>query len=568
MPPFFIVAMNHKLYPLGLFVLSMCWLVSEHFPPWYAFHTEVPAFAAVFIGLVASISQRLSSFRIPSGVAGVAALLAVVGVQWASGLMVYGGDAWVAVAYVAVFGLAWLWAYNWVYAGSKQIVLVAICYCLICIALVTSLQVFAQWLQVDQWFDGWVLERLPQGRPRANLGQPNQAATTLVMAMVAAGALFAHQRISYGVACLLVVVFELAAVLTQSRTALLSATVIAIGFLAFARGRKLGLRVNASVIIWLATFMSIAWVFASQDFMIGAPSLNSEQITQIGTRPLIWRQLCLAVLEKPWFGWGALQLAGAQQLGGANFPGTEQANYAHNILLDSLVMLGIPITIAILGAMLWWFFRRWKHLHNSAEGMWSVALLMPIIVHAMLEYPHAYAYYLVLAGLLIGLIDASTFGTEDQVFSVSRGVVVCISVTWLALLLLLGREYMLAEEDFRMNRFENRRIGPPQTDYQPPRLIFLTQLSDQARAMRLRAVRSMPPEDVDTLDRVAKRYTWGAIQFRAALALALNGRPDEAGNRLRVIKSLFAEDIYAEARDNFLRLAEEQYPELKLVTVP
>jgi hypothetical protein len=50
--------------------------------------------------------------------------------------------------------------------------------------------------------------------------------------------------------------------------------------------------------------------------------------------------------------------------------------------------------------------------------------------------------------------------------------------------------------------------------------------------------------------------------------LALNGRPEDATGRLRVIKNLFDQDIYEEARDNFLLMGDEKYPELKRVRMP
>jgi hypothetical protein len=78
----------------------------------------------------------------------------------------------------------------------------------------------------------------------------------------------------------------------------------------------------------------------------------------------------------------------------------------------------------------------------------------------------------------------------------------------------------------------------------------------------------MAAEDVELLNRVAKRYTWGPIQFRAALALGLNSRPKEATERLQVIKNLFADDVYVEARENFETMRKEKYPELGLVVVP
>lgn len=551
-----------------LIILSCCWLIPEHLPPWYAFHTETPAFVASIVGLVACVWRAPPSMRIPNGFAWSAVLLASVFVQWTTGRVVYGGDAWVATTYLLVFTFAWLWAYQWSLSEESSEVLTAISLFLVFVGLATAFQIFLQWLQVTQLFAGWVLDPLPNGRPRANLGQPNQAATTLVMAMVASALLCARNRIGYGVCWLLVLVLVAAAALTQSRTALLSTVVVALSFLTFTYGSTVGLRDKFFVALWLLLFLGAAWAFSNVDLGNQSAALKSEQFTTAGTRPLIWRQLSLAVMERPWLGWGWLQLASAHQFGGITFPGVEQATYAHDIVLDSLVMLGIPTTVLLVLMALKWLAGRWQLMSLSPEARWSVALLSPVLIHSMLEYPHAYSYYLMLAGILVGVMDASTQRVNARIMLLSKQAMTAIAAVWVLVLAAMGYEYFQAEEDFRVNRFENRRIGPPIVDYMPPHLIFLTQLGEQARAMRLRAVRGMPAEDVNLLHRVAKRYSWGPIEFRAALALGLNGQPEAATERLRVIKSIFAEDIYEEARENFQRLGNEKYPELQSVAMP
>jgi len=551
-------------------ILSFCWITPDHIPPWFAFHSEAPAFAASGLCLLAIALRRASFTATPVAVWWCTILGMMMVLQWAIGRVSYGGDVWVVVAYLMVFVSACLWAFNWVKTEGSSTLLNAFGFFLISVGLVTSFQLLAQWLQVDGLFAGWVLDMLPKGRPRANLGQPNQAATTIVLAMVATAVLLYRRRIGYGVAWMLLLVLIAAATITQSRTALLSAVVLAACFTAvMALGNyKVERAAKASVAVWLILFLGVAWAFTAIDFGEQSASLGIQEISNPGTRPLIWRQLCLAVLEKPWLGWGGLQVSTAQQFGAMKFAGIEQANYAHNIVLDGLVMFGMPCIALLIGITIAWLYKRRAFILRSTDTLWCFALALPVLIHALLEYPHAYAYYVILLGVLAGVIEAGVGGKEVVAMRISTAFITGLAVGWVALIAALGYEYTLAEEDFRMNRFENRRIGPEQTGYQPPHLIFLTQLGDQAHAMRLRAVRGMPAEDVDVLNRVAKRFTWGPIQFRAALALGLNGRPQEATERLRVIKNLFSADVYAEARDNFETLRAQKYPELGLVELP
>jgi len=296
--------------------------------------------------------------------------------------------------------------------------------------------------------------------------------------------------------------------------------------------------------------------------------MGAEVMTSVGLRPILWRQLLAAVAESPWVGYGWLQIGAAQQAGSAHVHGTEQVNYSHNIVLDALVMLGIPLALLLAAACLTWLRGRLRRL-RADDGTATAALFMlaPFLVHSMLELPHAYAYFLVPAGALLGVVASRTRDPAAPSWVLPRPVLAIGAGLSLALLAALAVEYASVEEDFRVNRFENRRLGHTPDDYAIPHLRLLTQFEGLLKAMRLRAVRNMEPQDIETLIAASRRYTWAPLQFRAAMALALNGRPAEAHQHLAVIKAMFSPDIYADGRSNWL-LQEEQYPELSAVTPP
>ena len=148
-----------------------------------------------------------------------------------------------------------------------------------------------------------------------------------------------------------------------------------------------------------------------------------------------------------------------------------------------------------------------------------------------------------------------------------RRVAAAAAFAWAGLLVYTGYEYTLVEEDFRINRFENRSIGTTPTEYQVPQVYLLTQLGELLQVMRMRAELGMEPGDVDMLLRVARRYTWAPVQFRAALALGLNGRPEDASQRLAVLKNQFGDSTYLEAKANWETML-LKYPALVEVGVP
>jgi hypothetical protein len=288
----------------------------------------------------------------------------------------------------------------------------------------------------------------------------------------------------------------------------------------------------------------------------------------VGTRPIIWGQLSLAVLERPWFGWGWLQIAAAQQFGALSIAGTEQATFAHNVLLDLAVMLGIPVAAAVVTVIGLWFWRRKTKICGSINTIFLLCCLTPLVVHSMLEFPHAYAYYLVIAGVFAGALEALARNKRQGPIEIRSSVGIVFVCIWVGMLLSLGREYLLAEEDFKVNRFENRRVGNTPVEYQIPDLKLLTQLGDTAKAMRYRAQPDMSTEELETLKEVSLRYTWAPMHFRTALALAINNRPREAEAQMRVLQSLFRADIYNEGKENFLKLQQEKYPQLGNVVLP
>lgn len=405
-------------------------------------------------------------------------------------------------------------------------------------------------------------------KPYGNVGQPNHAATILLMGAVGAAVLMQRGRLGSKALWPTVLMLGFAITVTQSRTALLAATLMVILFSVSYRPTDHGPLTRTSVLLWLLYMYAAAWIFQNLDWTATKAGIGVGNMVASGSRSLIWSQLLIGLMDSPWWGYGWLQVATGQQVGALSLPGQEQASFAHNIVLDLFVFLGVPLGTILSGFVVVWWWRRARRIQASANATQAFFVLIPFLIHSLLEFPHAYAYFLVVAGLLMGGIDAWSEGEKSWVKQLPKGVFAGFIAAWVALLVAVGYEYALAEEDFRVNRFENRRLGVTPSEYQPPDLVLLTQLRDMLRGMRLRAQPGMSEEDIEILVKISKRYSWAPLQFRTALALGLNNRPEEATQQLRVIKSLFANVIYVEAKENFLRLQVEQYPELSRVEIP
>lgn len=560
---------------IALLVTSLAWVISDHFPPWTSFHSELPAFAATVLALGGCIYASRKGgerFKLPAAVILPAFLLLTVVVQWFFGKIVYRGDALVASVYLVTFSIAWTWGYHWASGERAAELLQTVSTILLMGGLIASWQVLAQWLLVEENFYGWVLDARTQSKPTGNLGQPNLTGTLLLMASVSAAILMARKKLGFSVFVALLLWFGWAIVLTQSRTAFLSAAVLSVCFFCLNYPDRVKRWRSALVFLWLV-YLLLAGLLLQQlsaiDMVADAKQgVGVGSMVTAGGRPLLWTQLLLGLVESPWSGYGWLQVSSAHQVGAVQLAGAMQTNYAHNAVLDLMLMVGLPIGLLVMGVTARWIYRRVPAILKNDNAVQAIFILLPFLVHTQLELPHACAYFLVPAGLLLGAVDAWTCPSAEKGWHVSIVAAMAFAVAWSALLLAVAYEYMLAEEDYRVNRFENRRLGKTPDDYQAPNLKLLTQLDEMLKSMRLRADRNMRTEDLDILKRASQRYVWAPLEYRTALALALNNQPREAEKYLMTIKTMFPPDVYEEGRTNWLQMQKEKYPELGSVRWP
>jgi O-antigen ligase len=567
------------MHAFALSLVLIGWIQSDHFPPWTSFHSEVPAFLASCLGLYACWhtwrSKPQASLReagagdliVPPALLLPAGLLCLAVIQWWAGLVPYGGDVLVTAIYLFVFAAAWFWGYQWAGTGKRDL-LIAMCTLLCAGGVVTALQVLAQWLQVEADLGGWIMDGRMDTRPAGNMGQPNQSGTLLIMASVASAILHRHGYFRTPFLVLLLVLLGWTTVLTQSRTALLSVTMIVALHWWWVAEHPARWLERLKLSFWLIALLVAAWALQQLSWTASKVGIGAESMVAASGRPLLWQQLAAGLMESPWWGYGWLQVSTAQQAGAMSIPGIEQTNYAHNALLDLLIVSGVPLGLLILATVVWWLALRLKAIRAMPEASMAMLLLVPFLVHSMLELPHAYSFFLLIAGVLLGAVDRWTQRELARGWKLNGHLILVSAVLWGVFLSYTAYEYLLAEEDYRVNRFENRRLGETPADYQPPDLVVLTQLEEILRAMRLRAQPSMDSEDLDLLARVSRRYTWAPLLYRTALAQALNDRPTEAERTLRVIKSMFKPEIYEEARATWVRMGQEQYPVLRRVQLP
>lgn len=551
-------------YAPGLFFLIFSFLQSLHTPPWSAVYSEFSAFLAVLAwGWGAAYRHAITPIYV--GIPIIASLCAslVIAAQYATGQITFGGDAIVFLGY-AFLGVGTLLIAQW--HGDDAAWPAALAFTLLLAALASALialiQALGVWTNVD-----WIMHTSGFRRPGANLGQPNHLGTLLVMG--AASLIYLAQRfgISRWMAIFLGLLLMIGLGITESRTGLLTSTTLCLWWLARA---KIFTRpphwYGVAVIVLMLVAIMGTWPLFISHVQEAGPLHDRVMInTSDGNRLKVWQQLCEAMWIKPWLGWGLRSVSTALHAVLPNYLQSEPFTYAHNIILDMAIGMGLPLTAFAACAAGIWLWQRVKNT-KTLESWYAIGLLIPFVMHSLLEYPFAYAYFLVPTMLAVGLLE---LGTKSIItINISRKMVFIFIILFGMLAARMGFEYVEVEEDFRIARFENLNVGQKPADYVRPHIILLTQLDAMVAATRTTPRPAMPPEEIELLRVASSRFPWISLQSSYALSLALNGKPREAMQELKIMRAMHGKKVYEDIQKKWNELARTKYPQLDSLALP
>lgn len=282
------------------------------------------------------------------------------------------------------------------------------------------------------------------------LGQSNNTGTILVWGIISIGyfvqllsARHAKKATGFALlifAILLASVLGFMAVWVQSRTVALNfLLVLIVFFLArrhITRGARLVLLSSVFVYfagLWLLPQLALQIAVVEGDGF-GGRGLSSN------LRLEIWTDLLGALWQRPWLGYGIggtvhafLAIEEPSVVYGTYFA------HAHNIVLELLLWFGIPlgsVLVFIFGRSLWRIAR-----HVNEKTILPALMLMTLLVHAMLELPLHYAYFLIPMAIIWGWLSGQLPEQyrSKPVFTVSARV-----FSGTALMVLVPALYVLA----------------------------------------------------------------------------------------------------------------------------
>lgn len=506
--------------------LALAWLLPNHYLPWPSFHAD--AWSAIVLGLadIAVILRIKSAVFWHRSAVLVAGLVCVPWIQYSAGLIGFTGQAWMSTIFLLGLLLALLVGQRWERACPDQ--LIDGLFLAIGIASVLSVS-----LQLQTWLglmDTGVLDIWSMGlsgsRPYANMGQPNQLATLLIWGMLGTSWGFIRKKISAGVALLLASYLLIGIALTQSRTAWLALTLLLVGAWVWKRFW------SSKWVPWCVTGLFLCFLVwptllkeITNFLLLASDQSYFRDPMQGELRPLAWRLFLQAAMAQPWFGYGWTGVGHAQLAVAESFPslfGTFAQS--HNLFLDLVLWLGLPMGLLVSVFLVWQFVTYCRRVANAKDAI-LIMFLGVIGIHAMLELPLNYAYFLLPTGMVMGVLNQRLGG--PPVFSTPRWTVTTLWLCSVTLLALVVVDYFKIEAGFQKVRFELARVGtlPPG---KPLKVVLLDQLPELINFIRYEPNRGIPPEKLAWMVRVTNAYPSGSSVYKTAKAFALNDQPEQA----------------------------------------
>jgi O-antigen ligase len=513
MTPFWLV--------LWSFVLAFGWVLPNHQRPWTGFHSDA-WIALAFLVASASVFIRVREPLTWHRITVLAALLVCIpGLQYAFDLVPLAGNAWISSAYLLGFLLALLTGARWEKFTPGQVADGLFLAIGIAAVLSVGLQL-RQWLGLEG-LELWTMGGGPD-RPFANLGQPNQLGTLLLWGLLAGAWGWRREHVGGWTVTILAIYLLFGVALTGSRT-----TWISVALLVAASWFWRRLWRNTRV-VWVVSGLALYFVvcvLVMGWWRSGSPGAELNDLARMSSeiRPLAWAVFLDAAWQHPFFGYGWNQTTLAQLAVAPEHPPLHIVfSYSHNLFLDLVLWCGIPLGLMVSAALLWWFWKRLRAV-NNAENAILVLFLLVIAIHAMLELPLFYAYFLLPVGMVMGALN-TRLGARP-VIAMGRKLAIGLWLVTTALLALIIRDYARVESSYQTLFLEWSRIKITMP-VGPPDVLLLTQWHDYIKFARVEPKSNLSDDELAWMRNITGLFPSGIILHKFATVLALNQRPEEA----------------------------------------
>lgn len=527
-------------------VLALGWLLPNHYPPWIAFHTDAwTAWMFVLAGFPLILAFRdqidwnwltiVSALAVPIPV-----------IQYEVGLLVFSGQAWISTAYLLGFLLSLLVGARWERNRPGQ-AMNALFFAVGLAAVISVGMQLYQWLSLSG-LDTWIVGTAGN-RPNANLIQPNQMATFLLWALIAVAWSVHQKAIGLPVALFVSMYLLFGLALTQSRTAMVALALITVAswyWRALWYSRR-----NLWIGLFLLTFFAACLLGIrplNEAMLLDQPLGLLNRSDSFELRLSAYSLFLDALQQRPLSGYGWTTLAPVQLSIAENHVGLYGFfQQSHNVFLDLLLWVGIPVGALISIALILWLCRQVRRVKHTEDAL-LVLFIGVVGWHAMVELPLQYAYMLLPTGLVMGIVGVRS--SETVFFRSPRSGLVIFLVAAAVLLGFITRDYFRIEADYRALRFEKTyRVPPPNSGADT---LVLSHLQALIRLGRMSAKPGMSQDELNWMRDVTYAFPGLSNLYVYTAALALNEQPDEAHLMMRKMAKVMMPAEYQALGQNWI----------------
>jgi len=290
-------------------------------------------------------------------------------------------------------------------------------------ALISVIQVFFP--SLTQFADGSLIAQsgIP-GRAVGNLRQPNHLASLLIWSVIALVPLVEWRRIPRWLGGLLLLFIMYAVFLSGSRTGLIGGAIVLVLWALCDWTLSASTRIALVVSVAFAAAMPWLTVHLSHE-VIGTATRASDGDS---SHFAIWKNAVEMIRQQPLLGvgWGEFNFAWTL----TPFPHRPTAffDHTHDLPLQLLVELGIPLGLLVLGLLLWALVQGFMRARSAqgaaghgARAAWVMVAMIGI--HSLDEYPLWYAYFLLPAAWAWGFTLGSGPAPQAAAETALSGVV-------------------------------------------------------------------------------------------------------------------------------------------------
>ncbi|HEY9067029.1 MAG TPA: Wzy polymerase domain-containing protein, partial [Burkholderiaceae bacterium] len=454
--------------------------------------------------------------------------------------------------------------------GSGRAALRALCVGLVVASLASSaigmIQVFAPSLA-----DGaWVAKTGFEGRAVGNMRQPNHLSSLLLWGIIAVAWLGDHDEggsnearsLRHVMTWAVALLFIFCVVLTASRTGAIGTGLLTLWALLDRRLSRptrwlLGLMPLFYLVFWLG---NSAWADYTHH-VFGGETRFSTSGDISSSRYAIWRNTLELIKMHPWFGVGFGEFNFAWTL--TPFPDRPVAffDHTHNLPLQLIVEMGIPLGLLVLGLLLFALYRALRNVMPQPDRDPSLPpqaptaafmIVLMIGLHSLLEYPLWYAYFLLPTAFAWGLCLGDP-SRRSKVVTVEAAASTTEPSPWRIRPLLVGSLLMLFSGAFVLYDYMKVAVIFSTNENAPPlrqriaegrRSVFFAHHADYAAA----TVAERPSEVMYAFKRATHYLLDARLMMAWAKALNEAGETDKAryvAQRLMEFRNEQAAEFFA-----------------------